>query len=149
MAGLADEGISIARSPENTPTLQVTSEKSNVLYKYESMRLKWSRCFEENDPQGADWVKTFFRDRNFYRKHKHFTFVIGELVDGTTQLLVQPATYRRIKEEIEEGIDETLPEVRQITDATIIEEEKTFQDFQSFADFRNAQKEEHGKSVER
>ena len=118
----------------------MASPNSNILYKYESMRVKWSRCFEESNPPVADSIKTFFQ--YFYRNHRNFSFVIGELFDGSTHLLVKPAKYQQIMDEIEEQIDyeETLPEVAQTRDATVIKRRKSFQDFQSFKDFCKALK---------
>ena len=121
----------------------MASVNSDVLYNYQSMRVKWSRCFEESDPQIAGRIKDFFQ--NFYKKHKHYTFAIGELFE----LFVRPATYRQIKEEIETQIEQTLPDVKQTRDATIIESEKSFQNYQEFKDFCKAQKDEHHESIER
>lgn len=102
----------------------MTSVNSNILYKYDSMRAKWCRCFEEENPLAATSIKNFFR--NFYKNHRNCKFVVGEIFDGTVHLLVKPDKYRQIKEEIEERIDEALPDVAQIRDATILKKRKTF-----------------------
>ena len=118
----------------------MASGNSDILYKYESMRIKWSRTFEEDgNHEAADSIKTFFR--NFYRNHRNFTFVVGELFDGTTHLFVKPSKYRQVKDEIEEQIDEILPDVAQMRNVTIIKKRKSFEDFQSFRDFCNSLKE--------
>ena len=120
----------------------MASGNSDVLYKYESMRIKWSRCFEEvRNDHVADSIKTFFR--NFHRNHRGFTFVVGELYDGTTHLFVKQSKYRQIKNEIEERVDETLPDVAQFRDVTIIKRRISFQGFQSYRDFGNILKEKN------
>ncbi|CAH3033258.1 unnamed protein product [Porites lobata] len=120
----------------------MASGNSDVLYKYESMRIKWSRCFEEvRNDHVADSIKTFFR--NFHRNHRGFTFVVGELYDGTTHLFVKQSRYRQIKNEIEERVDETLPDVAQFRDVTIIKRRISFQGFQSYRDFGNILKEKN------
>ena len=96
----------------------MASRNSNVLYKYESMRTKWCRWFEGSDPWAANWIKKFFK--YFYRDHRNFKFVVGELFDGKTFLLVKPTMYEQIKEEIEEEIDETLPDVAQSINQSIL-----------------------------
>ena len=118
----------------------MASGNSDILYKYESMRIKWSRCFEEvRNDHVADSIKTFFR--NFHRNHRGFTFVVGELYDGTTHLFVKQSKYRQIKNEIEERVDETLPDVAQFRDVTIIKRRISFQGFQSYRDFDNVLRE--------
>ena len=119
----------------------MASGSSNIFYKYESMRVKWSRCFEESNPYEADWIKNYFK--YFYRNHRTFTFAVGELFDGTTHLLVEPARYQQIKEEIEDEIEENLPEVAQVRNATIKRRRKLFPDFQSFKDCSKALKDEN------
>ena len=120
----------------------MASGNSDILYKYESMRIKWSRCFEEvRNDHVADSIKTFFR--NFHRNHRGFTFVVGELYDGTTHLFVKQSKYRQIKNEIEERVDETLPDVAQFRDVTIIKRRISFQGFQSYRDFGNILKEKN------
>ena len=116
----------------------MASGNSDVLYKYESMRIKWSRCFEEvRNDHVADSI------RNFHRNHRGFTFVVGELYDGTTHLFVKQSKYRQIKNEIEERVDETLPDVAQFRDVTIIKRRISFQGFQSYRDFGNILKEKN------
>ena len=122
--------------------IYMASGNSDILYKYESMRIKWSRCFEEvRNDHVADSIKTFFR--NFHRNHRGFTFVVGELYDGTTHLFVKRSKYRQIKNEIEERVDETLPDVAQFRDVTIIKRRISFQGFQSYRDFGNILKEKN------
>ena len=111
------------------------------------MRTKWRRCFEEDKPDIAKTVRHFF-GLQFCRKHKHSTFVIGELPEGIF-LFVKPTTYENLKKKIEEQIEETLPDVRPTTGVTVIENEKWFPDEKSFREFLDARKEEHYKSVER
>ena len=125
----------------------MASANPDILYKFESMRTKWRHCFEEDKPDIAKTVKHFF-GRQFYRKHKHSTDVIGELPDGIF-LFVKPTMYQNLKKKIEEQIEETLPDVRPTTGATVIENEKWFADEQLFREFLNARKEEHYKSVQR
>ena len=116
------------------------SGSSNIFYKYESMRVKWSRCLAESNPKEARWIEHYFN--YFYRNHRNFKFAVGELFDGTTHLLVKPARYRQIKKEIEDEIGKNLPEVAQVRNATIITRRKSFPDFQSFEDCRMALKAE-------
>ena len=120
----------------------MASANPDILYKFESMRTKWTRCFEEDKPDIAKTVRHFF-GRQFYRKHKHSTYVIGELPEGIFRL--KPTMYQNLKKKIEE----TLPDVRPTAGATVIEEEKWFPDKQSFTEFLDANREEHYKSVER
>ena len=102
------------------------------------MRVKWSRCLEESHPRKANRINNYFN--HFYRNHRNFTFAVGELFDGTTYLLVKPAKYQKIKKEIEDEIEENLPEVAQVRNATIIKRKKSFPDFQSFKDYCKALK---------
>ena len=103
---------------------------------------QWSRCFEEvRNDHVADSIKTIFR--NFHRNHRGFTFVVGELYDGTTHLFVKQSKYWQIKNEIEERVDETLPDVAQFRDVTIIKRRISFQGFQSYRDFDNVLREKN------
>ncbi|XP_068711864.1 uncharacterized protein [Montipora foliosa] len=111
----------------------MASENLNILYKYHSMKTKWSRCFEDCDPRLADFVKRFFT--NFYRDHRKFTFLVGEMFDGTRHLLVSPPKYQQIKQEIEEEIEEILPEVAEVRDAKIAKRKKSFGNLQAFIDY--------------
>ena len=106
------------------------------------MRLRWSRCFEESgNYQAAASIKTFFS--NFIRNHRNFTFVVGELFEGTTHLLVEPSKYQQIKAEIEARIGKTLPDLGQLRDVKIIEGRKSFPNFNSFRSFSNTLKEKN------
>ena len=125
----------------------MTSVNRNILYKYESIRVKWSRCFEEESPRVARSIKNFFQ--YFYRNHSDFKFVVGQMFDDTIHLLVKPSNYHQIKEEIEEQIGETLPEVAQVRDVNILRKRQTFQDFQSFKNFCKFLRDENGKIVRR
>ena len=125
----------------------MTSVNQNTLYKYESMRVKWSRCLEEESPQVARSIKNFFQ--HFYRNHRNFNFVVGQMFDDTIYLLVKPGNYRQIKEEIEEQIGETLPEVAQMRDVKVLRKRKTFQDFQSFKNFCKLLRDENCQIVRR
>ena len=111
----------------------MASGNLNILYKYHSMKTKWSRCFEDRDPRLADFVKRFFT--NFYRDHRKFTFLVGELLDGTRHLLVSPPKYQQIKQEIEEEIEEILPEVAEVRDSKIVKQKKSFGNLQAFIDY--------------
>ncbi|XP_068711861.1 uncharacterized protein [Montipora foliosa] len=111
----------------------MASGNLNILYKYHSMKTKWSRCFEDRDPRLADFVKRFFT--NFYRDHRKFTFLVGELLDGTRHLLVSPPKYQQIKQEIEEEIEEILPEVAEARGAKIVKQKKSFGNLQAFIDY--------------
>ena len=119
----------------------MASGSSNIFYKYESMRVKWSRCLEESHPKKANWIKNYFK--YFYRNHSNFTFSVGELFDRTTHLLVKPANYQQIKDEIEDEIEKNLPEVAQVRNATITRRRKSFPDFQSFKNYCKALKDEN------
>ena len=125
----------------------MTSVNQNTLYKYESMRVKWSRCFEEESPRVARSIKNFFH--YFHRNHRDFHFVVGQMFDDTIHLLVKPRNYRQIKEEIEKQIGETLPEVAQIRDVNILRKRQTFQDFQSFKNFCKLLRNENSEIVRR
>ena len=133
----------ISNGSFTTPVILIVmaSGSSNIFYKYESMRVKWSRCLEESHPREANWVKNYFK--NFYRNNSKFTFSVGELFDGTVHLLVEPAKYQQIKEEIEGEIEENLPEVAQDRNDTIIIRRKSFPDFQSFKNYCKALKNEN------
>ena len=139
-AGAASELIN-QPSRNKASLFAMASGSSNIFYKYESMRVKWSRCLEESNPREANRIKNYFK--YFYRNHRNFTFAVGELFDGTTHLLVKPARYRQIKEEIEDEIEEYLPEVAQVRNATIVRRRKSFPDFQSFKDYSMALKDEN------
>lgn len=110
----------------------MASVERNILYKYHSMRTKWIRAFEEGNP-AALRIENFFK--SFYKNHSNFTFVIGKLCDGTTHLLLTPDKYHQIKEEIEQEIPETLPEVAQSRDVTILDQGKSFPNYRSFEKF--------------
>lgn len=126
----------------------MTSVNSNILYKYEAMRVKWCcYCCEEESSRVANSVKNFFKF--FHRNHRNFTFVVGQLFDGTIHLLVKPAKYLEIKDEIEEQIGITLPDVAQIRNATILKKQKSFQDFQSFKDFCISLRDENDEIIRR
>jgi len=125
----------------------MTSADQNVLYKYESMRVKWSRCFEDESPRVARSIKNFFQ--YFYRNHRNFNFVVGEMFDDTTHLLVKPRNFRQIKAEIEGQIGETLPEIAQMRDVKVVRQRKAFPDYQSFKNFCKLLKDENREIVRR
>ena len=125
----------------------MSSADQNVLYKYESMRVKWSRCFKDESPRVAPSIKNFFQ--HFYRNHRNFNFVVGEMFDDTIHLLVKPSNFRQIKAEIELQIGKTLPEVAQMRDVKVLRQRKTFQDFQSFKNFCKLLRDENREIVRR
>ena len=101
-----------------------TPVNRNIFYKYEAMRTKWSRCFEDVNPRASGTIKTFFN--TFHKNHRGFTFVEGELFDETIYLLVSPDQYNQIKEEIEKKVGDTLPDVSKSRDVTIKDSGKSF-----------------------
>lgn len=110
-----------------------TPVNRNIFHKYEAMRTKWSRCFEDVNPRASGTIKTFFN--TFHKNHRGFTFVEGELFDETIYLLVSPDQYSQIKEEIEKKVGETLPDVSKLRDVTIKDSGKSFPNLQSFRNY--------------
>lgn len=102
-------------------------------HKYESIRIEWTRYFENNYFNQAHIVKGFFK--TFHRTHKGFQFVIAELFDGTTHPLVRAEDYQGVKEELERRTGKTLPEVSNVSDVKIKDERKSFIDLESYRDF--------------
>lgn len=120
----------------------------NIFYKYESVKTKWSRQFEGKNEKATAIIKNFFKF--FYRDHRDLTFVEGKLFDKTTHLFLSPEQYKQIKDEIEETLNgETLLEVSQLRDVTILDERKRFPNFQSFVKFSSKIHAENRKIEER
>ena len=102
-------------------------------YKYESIRIEWGKHFKNNFAGEEHVVQAFFK--NFHRNHRGFQFVIAELFDGTTHVLVDSEKYLKIKEELEEQTGKVLPNVTNYCAEKVKEKAKTFQGFQSHRDF--------------
>lgn len=132
---------------EVTPTSSSKSEKLAIdrghFHKYESIRIEWTKHFENNYINQAHIVKGFFK--TFHRTHKGFQFVVAELFDGTTHPVVRAEDYKAIKEELQRRTGKNLPEVSYVSDVKIKEERKSFTDFDTFRDFSMSLKNENDK----
>lgn len=122
-----------------------SSENRNFFYKYESMRTKWSRFFDQGNAK-AGTIRTFFN--TFHKNHRGFTYVVGELFDESIQLLVSPDQYNQIKEEIEKKVGETLPDVSRSRDVIIKARGKSFPNLQSFKNYSKTLNEQN-KEIEK
>ncbi|KAJ7394126.1 hypothetical protein OS493_003804 [Desmophyllum pertusum] len=82
----------------------------------------------------ADCVGFF---HHFHRNHPRLPFMIGELFDGTTHVVVSVEEYVGIKDELQRKTRQSLPDVSYINDrdVTIKEERKSFPHYQSYRDF--------------
>ena len=103
-------------------------------HKYESIRIEWTKYFENKFPRQKHIVSSFFP--NFHRNHPGFQFVIAALnFDGTTHVLVSAEKYEVIKDELEKKTGRSLPDVSNVSDVKIKEERKSFPNYQSYMDF--------------
>lgn len=116
-------------------------------HKYESIRIEWTKHFENNCFDEAHIVKGFFK--TFHRTHKGFQFVVAELFDGTTHLVVRADDYQGIKEELERRTKKNLPKVSHVSGVKIKEERKSFPDFESHREFSMSLKSENDKIRQR
>ena len=102
-------------------------------HKYESIRIEWSNHFKNNFAKQEHIVQAFFK--NFHLNHRGFQFVVAELFDGTTHILVDSSKYREIKEELEKKTGRSLPEVSNVSDVKVKDRARSFRNFQSHRDF--------------
>ena len=107
--------------------------KSDRYYKFESIRIEWNIHFKNNFVQQVPIVSAFFH--NFHRKHPGFQFVVAELFDGTTHVLVDSEKYLKIKEELEKITRRSLPNVTSYCVVKVNEKAKSFEGFQSHRNF--------------
>ena len=107
--------------------------KSNRMYKYESIRIEWILHFQKHHTDYHRTVKNFFDD--FHERHKGFQYVIGQIFDGTTHVLVDPDTYRKIKEELERKTGKEVPEVSSVSDVSITNNKVMFENATSYRQF--------------
>ena len=107
--------------------------RSDRFYKFESIRIEWRIHFENNFSQQVPIVSAFFQD--FHRNHRGFQFVVAELFDGTTHVLVDSEKYFSIKEELEKITGRSLPKVTDYCVVKVKEKAKSFQSFQSHRNF--------------
>jgi len=107
--------------------------RNDRYYKYESIRIEWSIHFKNNFAQQVPIVQAFFQ--NFHQNHRGFQFVVAELFDGTTHVLVDSEKYLKIKEELEKITGKTLPDVTSYCAVKVKEKAKSFQGFQSHKNF--------------
>ena len=102
-------------------------------HKYESIRIEWSNHFKNKDAKQEQIVQAFFK--NFHRNHRGFQFVVAELFDGTTHLLVESGKYLKIKDELEKITGRSLPDVSNVSDVKVKDRARSFHNFQSHRDF--------------
>ena len=107
--------------------------RSDRYYKFESIRIEWKVHFENNFAQEVSAVSAFFQ--NFHRNHRGFQFVVAELFDGTTHVLVDSEKYLQNKEELEKLTGRSLPRVTSYCVVKVKEKAKSFQGFQSHRNF--------------
>lgn len=114
-------------------------------HKYESIRIEWIKYFKNNFPRQEQIVSGFFH--HFHRNHPRLPFMIGELFDGTTHVVVSVEEYVGIKDELQRKTRQSLPDVSYINDrdVTIKEERKSFPHYQSYRDFSMPLKVENDK----
>ena len=115
-------------------SVKLPDDERDVRYhKYESIRIEWSNHFKDKFAKQAHIAQAFFK--NFHRNHRGFQFVVAELFDGTTHILVEAGKYLKIKEELEKITGRSLPDVSNVSDVKVKERAKSFRDFQSHKDF--------------
>lgn len=102
-------------------------------HKYESIRIEWSNHFKKSFPKQEPIVFAFFK--NFHRNHRGFQFVVAELFDGTTHVLVHSEKYAEIKEELEQKTGQSLPDVSNVSDVKVKQKGRSFPDLKSYSDF--------------
>lgn len=107
--------------------------RSDRYYKFESIRIEWNIHFKNNFAQQVPIVLDFFQ--NFHRNHRGFQFVVAELFDGTTHVLVDSEKYLNIKEELEARTGKVLPNVTSYCAEKVKDKAKTFQGSQSHRNF--------------
>lgn len=133
-----------ASSPTNSGKIALDHGK---FFKYESIRIEWTKHFENHYFDEVHAVKGFFK--TFHRTHKRFQFVVAELFDETTHLVVRADDYRGIKEELERRTKKSLPEVSHVSGVKIMEDRKSFLDFESHREFSMSLKNENDKIRQR
>lgn len=102
-------------------------------HKYESIRIEWSNHFKNKYAKQEHIVQAFFK--NFHLTHRGFQFVVAELFDGTTHVLVESGKYLKIKDELEKITGRSLPDVSNVSDVKVKERARSFCNFQSHRDF--------------
>ena len=127
----------------NAPVKLPDDERYVRYHKYESMRIEWSNHFKNDYPKQEHIVQAFFK--NFHRNHRGFQFVVAELFDGTTHILVEAGKYLKIKEELEKITGRSLPDVSSGSYVKVQERAKSFHDLQSYRDFSLSLKMENDK----
>ena len=127
------------RTSFNFSTMASASVKSpgdgryDRYHKYESIRIEWSNYFKNNFAKEEPFVFAFFK--NFHRNHRGFQFVVAELFDGTTHVLVDSEKYLAIKEELEQKTGRSLPDVSNTSDVKVKQKGRSFPDSKSYRDF--------------
>ena len=102
-------------------------------HKYESIRIEWMNHFKNKYAKQEHIVQAFFK--NFHLTHRGFQFVVAELFDGTTHVLVESGKYLKIKDELEKMTERSLPDVSNVSDVKVKERARSFCNFQSHRDF--------------
>ena len=117
-----------ASSPTNSGKIALDHGK---FFKYESIRIEWTKHFENHYFDEVHVVRGFFK--NFHRTHRRL--VVAKLFDETTHLVVRADDYRRIKEELERRTEKSLPEVSHVSGVKILLSRKYFLDSESHLEF--------------
>ena len=116
-----------ASSPTNSGKIALDHGK---FYKYESIRIEWTKHFENHNFDEVHVVKRFF-----HHTHRQLRFVVAKLFDETTHLVVRADDYRWIKEELERRTKKSLPEVSHVSGVKILRSRKSFLDSESHLEF--------------
>ena len=88
-----------------TATLQLSEKR---FFKYESIRIEWTKYFENEHWRELGIVKDFFY--GFHKNHQQLIYTVAKIFDGTTHVLVVDSDdYIKIKNELEKKLYRNQP----------------------------------------
>ena len=114
----------------------VRQSNEKRFFKYESIRIEWTKYFENEHWRELSVVKGFFS--GFHKNHQQLVYTVAKIFDGTTHVLVNNADFIKIKRELERKTGISLPDPHDVTSKEhqefVIKERRTFT---SHNDFRS------------
>ena len=103
-----------------------SSEKT--FFKYESIRIEWTKHFEKERWRELGIVKDFFY--GFHKNHRQLVYTVAKIFDGTTHVLVDSDDFIKIKKELERKTGKSLPKPHDIEPKNeqefVVKERRTF-----------------------
>ena len=117
-------------------TMAATQQSSETrFFKYESIRIEWTKHFEKEHWRELGIVKDFFY--GFHKNHRQLVYTVAKIFDGTTHVLVDSDDFIKIKNELERKTGKSLPKPHDVSAGVefAVKERRTFPSHDAYMNY--------------